>query len=44
MQWNLSRIASMQGAGEDEDSDLDSDDDSVDDFVAITSGSRSLTP
>lgn len=37
MQWHLSRIASMQGAGEDEDSDLDSDDGSV----AVTSGSRS---
>ncbi|KAJ5958311.1 uncharacterized protein N7479_005461 [Penicillium vulpinum] len=37
MQWHLSRIASMQGAGEDEDSDLDSDGDSV----AVTSGSRS---
>ncbi|KAJ5426672.1 hypothetical protein N7465_001742 [Penicillium sp. CMV-2018d] len=37
MQWNLSRIAIMQGAGEDEDSDVDSDGDSV----AVTSGSRS---
>ncbi|KAJ5507197.1 hypothetical protein N7527_009340 [Penicillium freii] len=37
MQWHLSRIASMQGAGEDEDSDLESDGDSV----AVPSGSRS---
>lgn len=37
MQWHLSRIASMQGVGEDEDSDLESDGDSV----AVTSGSRS---
>lgn len=37
MQWNLTRIAIMQGAGEDEDSDIDSDGDSV----AVTSGSRS---
>jgi hypothetical protein len=41
IQWNLSRIAGIQGAGEDEDSededsDLDSDGDSV-----VTSGSRS---
>ncbi|KOS42067.1 hypothetical protein ACN38_g7047 [Penicillium nordicum] len=37
MQWNLTRIAAMQGAGEDEDSDIDSDSDSV----AVESGSRS---
>lgn len=37
MQWNLTRIAIMQGAGEDEDSDIDSGGDSV----AVTSGSRS---
>ncbi|KAJ5968397.1 hypothetical protein N7501_004645 [Penicillium viridicatum] len=37
MQWYLTRIANMQGAGEDEDSDIGSDGDSV----AVTSGSRS---
>ncbi|KUM62016.1 hypothetical protein ACN42_g5103 [Penicillium freii] len=37
MQWNLTRITIMQGAGEDEDSDIDSGGDSV----AVTSGSRS---
>ncbi|KAJ5628859.1 hypothetical protein N7490_011087 [Penicillium lividum] len=37
LQWNLHRIAAMQGAAEDEDSDLDSDGDSV----AVPSGSRS---
>jgi hypothetical protein len=37
MQWNLHRIAAMQGAGEDDDSDIDSDGDSV----AVPSRSRS---
>ncbi|KXG53454.1 uncharacterized protein PGRI_005040 [Penicillium griseofulvum] len=36
MRWNLTRIAIMQGAGEDEDSEMDSDGDSV----AIESDSR----
>ncbi|KAJ6072876.1 hypothetical protein N7467_010961 [Penicillium canescens] len=37
LKWNLSRIAAMQGAAEEEDSDIDSDGDSV----AVPSGSRS---
>ncbi|KAJ5777480.1 hypothetical protein N7520_000726 [Penicillium odoratum] len=37
IQWNLHRIAAMQGAGEDEDSDFDSDGDSI----VVPSGSRS---
>ncbi|KAJ6049682.1 uncharacterized protein N7446_006990, partial [Penicillium canescens] len=37
LKWNLSRIAAMQGAGEEEDSDIDSDGGSV----AVPSGSRS---
>ncbi|KAJ5376633.1 hypothetical protein N7509_013519 [Penicillium cosmopolitanum] len=37
MQWNLSRIAAMQGAGEDDENDTDSDSD----IVSVSSSSRS---